>query len=404
MKRFVAGLCGLALMLAGIAVGAVPASAHGTDPAADDATLTGRVVDAKGRALRGVLVATHELGRRSYGQAESGADGRFSLTVDVAGTYALTFGEDGFDDGAWVTTAKVPGVVPGGTTDAGRIVLRRPAGWGSSSICVTVRGAIGSDDNPTDVYLKSSRGEFVGWTTVSADEETTRRRACFTHLPSGAYRVYIPSTGQTVAVRVGKRADATATLRMKAPAKRGTLKVRVVDARGKAVSSFFDVVGSRGLRAGSGSSGEGGVVRNLPAGRYTVTVVDPGTSATYTAKATVTHRRTTTVTVRKRSTGGTVVGHVKDASGPYAARAVLKGVGTDARYETWAEDGTFVLRNVTPGRYRVTVVDAVDAFSARYTYGGYRTAYYKGTTLSRSKVVTVHEGAKVRLSTITLRP
>lgn len=406
MKRFVASLSGLVLAVTGLAVGALPAAAAETavTAAATGTTIAGLLVDTRGRPVAGALVSASERNAAARdGYAESDANGRFRLDATGPGTYELSFGETSYRDDAWATTVKVRGVKAGATTNAGRITLRRPTGWGASSICVTVRGAIGSSDYPTAVYLKNSRGTYVDGRSVSFDEETNLRRACFSNIRSGAYRVVVPSTGQSVAIRVGKRAEATATLRMKKPAKRGTIAVRVVDRRGKAASAFYGVSDARGLSAGSGASTENDRVQNLPVGRYTVEVVDPRTEARFSTTVTVRHGRTTTATVRMRTTGGTVVGYVKDSAGPYAARVILKGVGTGTRYETWASGGRYVLRNVVPGRYRVTVVDAPGTFTPAYSYGAYRTAYYKGAKLSSSKIITVRKGAKVRLSAITLR-
>ncbi len=410
LRRTMATLVSAALAVTGLAAGALPAQAASGAGAASavatqndglGSTLTGTVVDAQGHGLADVVVHAERLANGKTFYIETAADGTFSVDVRGGGAYRLQFADESASSRpAFATTVRTAAVTKGETLEVGTIRLTRPYGWGTSIVQVKVKGPLGDEESPSLVHLKDARGRVVAVEGMY-DDIDSNRLAVFNDLAAGRYRVLFPATGQSVAVTVAAGKTATAQLRVKAPRKRGNLKVRVVDGRGKTVSASIEVTDRRGRVVGYSWAG---TFPKLPTGRYTV-AAQVG-ERTYQKSVVVRHGRTTTTTLRAKPSGGTVAGTVKGLGGDSTAfaKVILKGVGkTKGRYETWTGDGRYVFRGVKPGRYRVVVQDVTSYFGGKYTIGGLPDAYYKGSTYKKSRILTIKDGRTTRLAKIAFR-
>lgn len=408
-RRLSAALAGFALALTGAGLVAAPAGATDavvSEVAAGPAVITGTFVDAKGKAVRAEVIVHDRSDGRYLGAATSDAKGRFTVAVEAEGLVSLSFPRETWPKpDAWGTTIKAV-ATPGATTSVGTVRLARPTlpAWGTAELRLVVSGAIPGgyeeDDYGVPVHLKDSRGRFVAEGTVQGGEDGNPEFSVG-NLKPGRYRFYVPATGQTIAVTAKKGRTTTARLRLVKPKKRGSLTIKAVEADGSRAWQVFELINARGLVAARGETSQGyDTVRDLPVGRYTVSMTtDEGVP--YARSATVAHGRTKTATTRLRPTGGTLHGTVRDSAGGYQSLVILKGVGSSARYETWADaDGSFTFQNVKPGRYRAMAVDATGPTGARYTVGGYAHAYYRGTKASDSRVFKIRKDRTTRMGAI----
>ncbi len=330
---------------------------------------------------------------------ETAADGTFSVDVRGGGSYSLRFAdESAWSQPSYATTVRTASVAKGETLEVGQIALTRPYAWGTSTVRIKVKGPLGDEESPSLIHLKDARGRIVAVEGMW-DDIDSNRLAVFGDLAAGRYRAIFPATGQSVALSVGAGETATAQLRVKAPKKRGNLTVRVVNSKGRSISTSVSVTDRHGRIVGHSWTKS---FRNLPEGRYTVAVQVGERS--YQKSVVVKHGRTTKTTLRAKPTGGALAGTVKGVRGTAFAKVILKGVGsTKGRYETWTGDGRYVFRGVKPGRYRIVVQDVESYFGSKYTIGAFPDAYYKGSTYKKSRILTIKEGRTTRPGAISFR-
>lgn len=375
------------------------AGAHATlDVAAiPGGTITGRLVDAQGRPQSGVFVQATPLGREGDARAWSQADGSFVLTGATAGRHLLSFSSA--SGGDYVTTVTTASVAAGRTVKLGKVTLKRPAGWGTSSLVVRLTGAV-REAPGTVVYLKNSRGRIVGQQEVGDLEDGPPHEVAFWNIAAGRYRAVVAQTGQSTAVSVTRGRAATARIRVKAPKKTGTALIRVVrPSSGKAVEgASVELCAKVCYRAAWTDSRGRARIAKVPVGRYTVKVTGVSTrtttsqASTAPVKLTIKRGKTTTKTLRL-PLDGKVKGKV---AGREDVRVRLVPVGSGPALEwQWVKKGGFVVRNVPSGRYRLVVRDMV--------VGGSTDLYYRGSSLKTSKIITVRPGRTVDLGKLVFR-
>ncbi|SFE68942.1 Carboxypeptidase regulatory-like domain-containing protein [Flavimobilis marinus] len=360
-------------------------------------TITGRLVDAQGRPQSGVFVQATPLGRAGDARAWSQTDGSFVLTGATAGRHLLSFSSA--SGGDYVTTVTTASVAAGRTVKLGKVTLKRPAGWGTSSLVVRLTGAV-REAPGTVVYLKNSRGRIVGQQEFGDLEDGPPHEVAFRNIAPGRYRAVVAQTGQSTAVSVARGKAATARIRVKAPKKTGSALIRVVrPSSGKPVEgASVELCAKVCYRAAWTDSRGRARVAKVPVGKYKVKVAGVSTSTTTSqastapVKITVKRGKTTTKTLRLPLDGkvkGKVVGR-EDVR----VRLVPVGSGPVLEWQ-WVKKGSFVVRNVPAGRYRMVVRDA--------TTGGALDLYYKGSTLKSSKIIKVKPGRTLDLGKFVFR-
>lgn len=408
LRKLIAAGIGVAVALAGLGAAApaqagfaaverdvahvAPGVASAKDPVA---SISGRLVDAAGEPLRGIEVTAQGVGHGGYGTDRTGKSGTFAIALKRSGTFELWFeGRPPHTTGQrFVTTVKVT-VGKGKRAKLGTVRLKHPAGFGSSSIKLTTTGVYSHEEDRLYVHLKNARGQYIA-STALYDDIDKKLSHTFTNVAAGRYRIEVPATGQSVVVNVGKGKTATKNLAVARPADGGDLRIRLKGAATKVWQVKLTDAKGRVVRVLDSTQ-----IEDLPPGSYTVT----GSSGSnqFGAKAKIRAGRTTTVTLSPE--GGIVKGVLKAGSKGYPGKVILKKVGSSTRYEARvSDDGSYRIAYVEPGRYRVIGRDASSWTGTKFTIGGYADAYYGGTSLKSSRIITVQKGKTTRLSPVVFR-
>jgi len=356
------------------------------------ASVTGSLRDAQGRPVVGAVVSVRGRFHTAAESGATGADGAFTVHGLAAGSYVVVAADaDGIGFTQRVLTKAA---APGGTLRLGAITVSRALPKGSAQITLRLSGAVGTDDNPSVVYVKDTRGRVHARGYAGGEHGRSVR---LMHLPAGTYRVYVAGTGWSKKVKLAPGATkALGTVRV--PRVRGTTPIRGVvrKANGVALSGatvrlcdarkqcFFETTTTdRGRYTFSG----------VARGRYTVSTNAWGNQVAPKARSvTVKAGRVARIADLRTRLGGTVTGTVRTPSGKAAARALVwlvkpngKGYHTVPAHVDWANaKGVFTIKGVPPGTYRVVARDEVT--------GGYRDAYPKAASFKKSATVKVAVG------------
>jgi len=333
------------------------------------ATVTGKVVDSKGHALKGISIYASNTNRAGYAYATTDAKGAYVLKGLATGPVQV--GASRTKSGVTVSGAVKVSAKQGATKKAATIKLKAA---GSAKVTGKITTS-GSKVVTQGVTLLSSKKAYVATARPSKSGKVT-----FAGLKAGTYTVVVDGTNiaKKVTVKSGKTKSFGTIKRGKLTTIKGVVKT---SGKKAAAGAYVYLVDSYGTTAGSAQVNSKGryTIKGLISGKYTVWASPNGTKD-YAVSAKITVKRGKNVAKNLNlAKGSTVTGYVKHGSRGVEGVAVYVGGGyavTDSR-------GKYTVVGVAPGKNVVSVSDPY--------VGGYHNA---------SKKVTVKKGKTLSVSTI----
>ncbi|WP_138067664.1 carboxypeptidase-like regulatory domain-containing protein [Cellulomonas rhizosphaerae] len=337
------------------------------------AVVTGKVVDAKGRAVKGVSVAGTNLSRAGYANAQTDATGHYVLRGLATGTVQVTTYRTA---GGANLTASVKVAAKQGSVKAAKTLKLKAAG--SAKITGKIKTS-GSAVANQGVSLLSSKK-----VTLANARPSKSGKVTFAGLKAGTYTVVVDGTNITkkVTVKAGKTKSFGTIARAKLTTIKGVVKS---SAKKPVAAAYVYVVDAYGTIAGQAQTNTKGryAVKGLVSGKYTVYVTPTDGSRDYAAAVKITASKGKNVARNiNLSKGSTVSGVVKH--GAAGVEGVTVWVG--AAQATTDAHGKYTITGVAPGKTAVYVSDP-------YT-GGYRDAVKK---------IVVKKGKALRVATIAVK-
>lgn len=336
------------------------------------ATVTGKVVDSKGKALSGVWVSVSNTTRAGYSNAKTNSKGVYTAKGLASGK-VIVWASRG--SGSSVASGQVTATAKQGATVKAKTVTVKKAGTS------TIKGKVkttGTKVAETTVSLLDSKKRIV-----AQQYPTSKGAVKFAALKAGTYYVTVDgsNTLKKVSVKKGKTASFGTLSRGKLTTLKGTVKTSGKKAASGVQVFVYDANGGYAGHAKTNSKGKYSV-KGLYTGSYTVYAYPKDGSKDATAvvkvKATKGKNATKNVTLAK---GATVTGYVKHAG--KGVEGVWVYVG-DRQAVTNAK-GYYSVTGVGAGKTKVMTSDP-------YT-GGY---------VNKSKSVSPKKGKSLRVATITV--
>ena len=333
------------------------------------ATVTGKVVDSKGHALKGISVYASNTNRAGYAYATTDAKGAYVLKGLATGPVQV--GASRTKSGVTVSGAVKVSAKQGATKRAATIKLKAA---GSAKVTGKITTS-GSKVVTQGVTLLSSKKAYVATATPSKSGKVT-----FAGLKAGTYTVVVDGTNITkkVTVKSGKTKSFGTIKRGKLTTIKGVVKT---SGKKAAAGAYVYLVDSYGTTAGSAQVNSKGryTIKGLISGKYTVWASPNGTKD-YAVSAKITVKRGKNVAKNLNlAKGSTVTGYVKHGSRGVEGVAVYVGGGyavTDSR-------GKYTVIGVAPGK---NVVSVSDPYVGGYHNAGKKVTVKKGKTLSVSTI------------------
>jgi protocatechuate 3,4-dioxygenase beta subunit len=340
--------------------------------------ISGTVVDAKGKAVKGANVWASALNRAGYGGATTDSKGKYTITGLPADTYYVNAGNtnsNGTITNVKVSvgkTAKATVKLKKYTTAKGKVVLTLKAPKAlvkSNEACAT---------------LFDSKGYWAG----SGCIEKSGGKITLVNLAAGTYKLALD--GANVSKKVTVKKDKTTKVSMTRVAGT-TLSGKITDSKGKAIAKAWVYVrdanntGLRGVQTSSkGAYKFSGVVK----GAYVVQAypVKPSQGASTEKKVTLSGKKATSNVKLVKS--ATITGKVVNSKGkPVAGVQVSISTGIDWVSATTDSKGTYKLVGLHSGKHVVA------------TYDPYEGGYFNGKSAKKS----VGAGKTVAFATIKLK-
>nr|WP_225225048.1 carboxypeptidase regulatory-like domain-containing protein [Cellulomonas sp. JH27-2] len=336
------------------------------------ATISGTVVDRKGKPVRNKTVQAVNLGRAGTAKTKTDSKGRYTL--------------------GRLATGKVVVYVSGGSKSLpayGQRTVTATQGRKVSGVKVTlssdavVYGRItttGSKVTRQDVSLKDSHGEYYG--TLRPDSQGW---VGFAALPAGTYYVHVD--GSNVRKKVTVKAHRQVSFGTITRGRQVTVKGVVRTAAGKpATSALVSVADSHGMvYATVRTNSHGSYSAKVVSGKYTVTAIaSSGTDAPARVSLTVKKGKSAKKNLRLAH-GATITGKVLNSHGRPAIGVRVETL--DGRHATTSTAGTYTITGARAGRTTLIVWDP------SYV-GGYRstttTATAKAGKTVTARTASVH--------------
>jgi hypothetical protein len=286
------------------------------------------------------------------GEATSGADGSFSLTVPGGSAYTITASHPDGQGGMMkqVTVVEVPLAAEPPIVDVASLVTRR-----TGSIQGVIALSDGADPEGADVFVPG---------TTMVGKVSAKGRFALANLPEGSWNVVFQKPGYqraalaNLSVQAGKPLVLSEAVTLtKGETEGGSLKALIRDNAGRAVvGASFTATSEAGAAFTAVSDGQGNVaLGGLPAGTYRTQVYRsfyqvpaPGTLTIANGEAADAGTVTLNSTVMHF---GKIAGQLVDEAGEPVDGAIVQldpptteQVFTDAR-------GNFTLDRVMPGEY-----------------------------------------------------
>lgn len=336
------------------------------------ASVTGKVVDSKGRPIAGIAVSLSNTNRAGGAYATTNANGVYTALGLASGK--VTVWASRTESGVLASGQVTVSAAQGATRTAKTVVVRKA---GTAVIKGTVK-ASGTKITTALVSLLDAKKRIVGQTAPNA-----KGGVKFTGLRAGTYYVTIDgsNTLKKVAVKSGKTKSFGTLSRGKLTTLKGTVKT---SAKKVAAGVSVYVYDARGGYAGQAKTNSKGryALKGLYTGTYTVYAYPRSGSKDYAVtlkvKATKGKNLTKNITFGK---GSTVTGYVRHAGKGVAGVWVYVG---DQQAQTNAK-GYYSVTGVAPGRTAVTTYDP-----------------YVGGYVNKGKAVGVKKGKSLRVATISV--
>jgi len=331
------------------------------------ATVTGRVLDAHGHALKGLTVIAWNTTRAGSGQTTTDSKGRYVARGLATGPVKVAVATS---DGTILATTKL-NAKQGSTRTAHTLKVKAH----SAKITGTVKVS-GSKVTAQSVTLIGA-GAYVSVKPSKSGKVT------FTHLAAGTYTVAVDGTNlsKKVTVKAGKTKSFGTIKRGKPTTIKGVVKT---SGKKPAAGAYVYVVDAKGTSAGDAVADSKGRyrIKGLISGKYTVWALPSGSKDyAVSVKITVTRGKNVAKNINLAK-GSTVTGYVKHGSHGVAGANVTAG-GASAVTDS---HGKYTMTGVAPGRSTIVVEDP-------YT-GGYHQV---------AKKVTVKKGKTLKVSTVKVR-
>ena len=344
--------------------------------------LKGKVVDAKGKAVRGAYVVVRAANRASVGDATTAKDGSYTVsglpagryTVDAFRSYSDSVGASGAYEGGALSSklsGKVATVKAGATVSAGRSVVRKGT-TGTGRIVLKIKAATAVwKRGPVCATVMTTTGQRAGWGCA----EATTKKLTIPRLAKGTYKVALDGTNTTqkIAVKSGKATTKTVT-RATGTTISGTARTasgKLLKRRGVYV---YDANGSMLGSVLTNAKGRFSVPGAI-SGKYTLVQADPETSwmDVWDSIPVQQGKLWRTITVKKGKKATTTLGPVKAAK--ITGKVTnAKGVGIAGVYVaavsptgSWLSavtnsKGQYTITRLPKGTYRVTTRDPHGAY------------------------------------------
>ncbi len=348
--------------------------------------ISGRVLDAKGKAVKGAIVNVWALNRSGGGSATTDAKGNYTVSGLPADTYEVS---------AWnakgtaeASAAKTK--VSAGKTAKATIKLKTlPVHKGKVVVTLTAPKAIVKDGRAC-ASLLDSKGNSFYWSSGGTCLPTNgkKKTITFEKVPAGKYTVAINGANTSKSVTVKKNKTTKVSLKRAAGT---TISGKITTSAGKALAkTYVYVYDSNGTWLDSVQTSAKGTykVSGAVKGKYSVraSAIKPSQGATTTKSVTVASKKKTLNV--KLIKAATITGKVVNSKGkPVAGVNVSTYSGNSYASTTTDAKGKYTLSGLAPGTYQVTTFD--------YPQGG----YFHGKSVKK-KVAT---GKKVAFANIKLK-
>jgi len=336
------------------------------------ATISGTVVDRKGKPARHVTIEAVNLGRTGTAQATTDSKGRYTLRGLASGKVLLYV-----SGGTQALPAYGQRTV---TATQGKTLTGAKVTLSSDAVVYGKIKTTGSKVTRQDVSLKDSHGEYYG--TFRPDAQGW---VGFAALPAGTYYVHVD--GSNVRKKVTVKAHRQVSFGTITRGRQVTVKGVVRTAAGKpAKSALVSVADSHGMVYATVRTNSHGVYSaKAVSGKYTVTAIArSGTDAPARMSLTVKKGKSAKKNLRL-ARGATIRGKVLNSHGRPAIGVRVET--PDGRHATTSTAGTYTITGARAGRTTLIVWDP------SYV-GGYRstttTATAKAGKTVTARTVSVH--------------
>lgn len=364
-------------------------------------TITGKVLNAQGKASANLMVTAIATNRFGLASALTDENGCYTLSGLPAGTYQVTATSfiEGDDDGPGIdrgVASKSVKVATGRNSVARTIRLHAPL-TGTSTITGKVTG-------DTSVYRGNNALTLVSKPFTMFGNIGPKGTVKVGHLPAGTYKVFLNGTNsyRTVKVAKGKSKSFGTMKRAKGTTISGTVKTTSHKAAKKVRVFIRDAAGT--LLGSDKTNSKGRFsIPGATSGKYTITLITNGrrglAPTPKTVKVSKGKKRTVNLTLRHSATikGKVVDSYGKPVVGISVNALPVPSVSDDS--VKWSDGtnskGEYSITKVPAGTYKVMTID--------WRLGGYYHAYYKGSTLKKSKTLKATAGKTLRLATITVK-
>ena len=341
-------------------------------------TISGTVVDAKGKAVKGASVSASALNRAGYGWASTDSKGKYTITGLPADTYYVNAGNTNSSG----SLSKVK--VSVGKTAKATVKLKKYA-TAKGKVVLTLKAPKALvKSNEACATLFDSKGYWAG----SGCIEKSGGKITLVNLAAGTYKLALD--GANVSKKVTVKKDKTTKVSMTRVAGT-TLSGKITDSKGKAIAKAWVYVrdandtGLRGVQTSSkGTYKFSGVVK----GKYVVQAypVKPSQGASTEKKVTLSGKKATANVKLVKSS--TITGKVVNSKGkPVAGVQVSVNTGIDWVSATTDSKGKYKLVGLHSGKHVVA------------TYDPYEGGYFNGKSAKKS----VGTGKTVAFATIKIK-
>ena len=320
-------------------------------------SLTGKVVDAKGKAVAGASVSVNATNRQGWGYATTAKDGTYTVGGLPGGRYTVQAYKGGTLSSTYST--KTFAVKAGATASAGKTVVRKNAA-GTSKITLKIKASktVWKRGSVCATAL-TSKGLWAG----GACATSKTKKLTIPGLAQGTYKVTLDgtNTSQKISVKKGKTTTKTVT-RANGTTISGTVKTASGKVLKKGYVSIYDANGTHLGNVQTTSKGRY-TVPGAVSGKYTVTATSSKVSEGVSVSKTITVKKGKKATASlKLVKTAKITGKVTNSKGVGIAGVTVMGVSTAGDYTsaTTNSKGQYTLTGLHKGTVSVSTHDPYD--------------------------------------------
>lgn len=352
--------------------------------------ISGRVLDANGKAVKGASVSANAKNRAGYAYTTTDAKGSYTLVGLPADDYTVYASNSTYTATGSVATKTV---TVGKTATATIKIKSIPTGTAKVAVTLTAPSALVKANRACVVLLDAkgniyNRGGSVAGGSLCLPSNGKSKTVTFDKLPAGTYKVAASGANTSKSVKAVKGKTTKVSLTRPAGT---TISGKIATSGGTLLANtWVEILDGNGTWLGSAQTNSKGSysISGAVKGKYTVTASpDKPAQGARTSKTVTVASSKLTVNMRLIK-AATIVGKVVNSKGkPVAGVSVTTNSGNSWANTTTDAKGNYTLTGLAAGTYQVT------------TYDPWVGGYFNGTAPKKS----VATGKKVTASTIKLK-